>query len=503
MAPIPSSAAWAAASGPSNATAAFFEHSEAKRVNTDDVMVRTLKKQYPNLELVVADQNSTNLLAYAAAGYASCTAVAEEDTDASLPSNVTYTSYIAPARRMDGNTGGLGQRLEFGKFIYTWGSTEFIVYVCVGSNSLYPPMTSNAFILGPDHNKAEQLVLAAGRWMSDIHEQVWVFDQGYWQKDTELFRSFIKSSWEDVILDPAMKKAIIDDHNSFFDSRETYANLSVPWKRGVIYYGPPGNGKTISVKATMRMLYERKPRINTLYVRSLASYGGPEYSVKQIFNKAREFAPCYLVLEDLDTIITPSVRSYFLNEVDGLKNNDGIFMIGSTNHLDRLDPGISKRPSRFDRKYLFPDPILEQRVAYCKFWQRKLHKNKDIVFPDKLCNAIAEITDDFSFAYMQEAFVAALLALARKRADDPSHGDDGGDDGEKEVLEDLSELRLKPKRADALNVRKARGAVEDEGDDGWMSVCTSDADQDLDELELWVEIKKQIEVLRDGMEKEN
>lgn len=60
-----------------------------------------------------------------------------------------------------------------------------------------------------------------------------------------------------------------------------------------------------------------------------------------VFAKAREFAPCYLVFEDLDTIVTDDVRSYFLNEVDGLKSNDGIFMIGSTNHLERLDPGIS------------------------------------------------------------------------------------------------------------------------------------------------------------------
>lgn len=89
------------------------------------------------------------------------------------------------------------------------------------------------------------------------------------------------------------------------------------------------------------MLADRNPTIPTLYVRSLKSYMGPEYGIKSIFNKAREFAPCYLVLEDLDTIITEDVRSYFLNEVDGLKSNDGIFMIGSTNHLDRLDPGIS------------------------------------------------------------------------------------------------------------------------------------------------------------------
>jgi transitional endoplasmic reticulum ATPase len=68
---------------------------------------------------------------------------------------------------------------------------------------------------------------------------------------------------------------------------------------------------------------------------------GPEYSLKQVFQKARHFAPCYLVFEDLDTVVNDSARSYFLNEVDGLKNNDGIFMVGSTNHLDRLDPGIS------------------------------------------------------------------------------------------------------------------------------------------------------------------
>lgn len=279
MAPIPRLGA--AASAP-NATTAFFDHSEAKRVNTDDVMIRTLRKQYPNLELVISNQYSVDLLNFAAAGYASCTAVAEENGDENLPSSISYLFYLPPARRMDGGTGGLAERLTFGKFIYTWNSTEFIVYICTGSDSLYPPGNRNAFILGPDRDRANLLVLAAGRWMSDIHEQVWVFDQGFWQKDSELFRSFIKSSWDDVILDPSMKKAIIDDHNSFFDSRETYQGFQVPWKRGVIYYGPPGNGKTISVKATMRMLYERKPTVHTLYVRSLRSVSDPEINRRKI-----------------------------------------------------------------------------------------------------------------------------------------------------------------------------------------------------------------------------
>ncbi|RYP53498.1 hypothetical protein DL768_001535 [Monosporascus sp. mg162] len=446
-------------------TQTFFEHSSGRRIHTDTVIAKALKEQYPSLELVIAPVDSCNLLAYASAGYATFTPV--EEAGDSLPSLLTWTIYYPPARRINGSVGGLGEQLKFGKFIYKWKNDEFILYVVDGRDTSYPVQTYNSYILTTDRIKADALLLEAGKWGSDLHGEVLVFDQGYWQKSAELYQSILKASWDAVIMDEKMKKAIIDDHLSFFDSRETYDKLRVPWKRGIIYHGPPGNGKTISIKAMMHTLYSRKDPIPTLYVRTLASYGGPEYSIRLIFNEARRFAPCYLVFEDLDTIVSDNVRSYFLNEVDGLKSNDGIFMIGSTNHLDRLDPGISKRPSRFDRKYYFPDPDLEQRIAYCKFWQSKLADNKEIEFPDKLCKAIAEITDRFSFAYMQEAFVAALLAIARRSESTTSDEDEG-------LISDMG--------------------------DGWLSVHPLDDDSDLKKYILWVEIKKQIEILRDGMD---
>ena len=82
----------------------------------------------------------------------------------------------------------------------------------------------------------------------------------------------------------------------------------------------------------MHALYSRPDPIPTLYVKSLAGCHGPEYSVREIFVKAREMTPCLLVFEDLDSLITDRVKSFFLNEVDGLESNDGIMMIGSTNH---------------------------------------------------------------------------------------------------------------------------------------------------------------------------
>ncbi|KAI0428047.1 P-loop containing nucleoside triphosphate hydrolase protein [Xylaria sp. FL1042] len=464
-------------------TDAWFEHSSAKRINTDTVIAQSLAAQYPDQHLTIAPPtNGLSLLAFAAAGNASYSPITCSSSSSSSSSSsqdgvfapVRWTEYMPPARRIDGDPGALRWTLRFAKFAYRWQEHDFTLYVVDGRDGTEAyAATTNQYILCAERGHAEALVLAAGRWASELHDEVWVYDQGYWRKSAELFWSVSRSSWDNVILEEGMKKAIIDDHVSFFESRGTYARLKVPWKRGIIYHGPPGNGKTISIKATMRMLWDRKERIPTLYVRSLASWGGPERALMDIFTKAREFAPCYLVFEDLDSIVSDQVRSYFLNEVDGLKNNDGIFMIGSTNHLERLDPGISKRPSRFDRKYFFPDPDLEQRIAYCKFWQRKLADNKDIEFPDKLCKAIAEITDKFSFAYMQEAFVAALLAIARRSK--------GGERYSEELL------------------------TRDMGD-GWLDVCVGggggDDDDDLDELVLWVEIKKQIETLREGMESE-
>jgi len=194
----------------------------------------------------------------------------------------------------------------------------------------------------------------------------------------------------------------------------------------------------------------RKEPVAVLYVKSVRYLQG----IHAIFELARSFLPCLLILEDIDTIVTGATRSYFFNEVDGLENNDGIMMIASTNYLERLDPGLVKRPSRFDRKYLFPAPSLEERELYCHYWKDKLSKKKSSVeFPDVLCRAIAKITDDFSFAYMKEAFVSTLLEIARRHTDDDSDN--------QETVEIMA---------------------------------------DLNKYELWREMKAQVKVLREDMD---
>ena len=372
-----------------------------------------------------------------------------------------------------------------------------MLYIANGRDGsmAYPQVVNNYILSSPSQRSSvDSLIAGCGAWMLALRSEVLVFDGGFWQKSRELWESVQGSRWEDVILDEGMKGDIIGDVEGFFEARETYERLKVPWKRGVIYYGPPGNGKTISIKAMMRALdgrgkKEGREAIPSLYVKSLASFAGPEYSVKQIFGKARQEAPCYLIFEDLDSVVTDAVRwvkslyslinilipfrSYFLNEVDGLKSNDGIFMVGSTNHLDRLDPGIAKRPSRFDRKYKFPNPNPKERETYCHYWQGKLKDNEDVEFPDELCPAIAAITDGFSFAYIQEAFVASLLAIARKSK--RTGGLLVGENGQNLAINKVINLLSSPEELEK----------EDPG---------------LDKYELWIEMKKQVKALREGLD---
>ncbi|KAF2440471.1 P-loop containing nucleoside triphosphate hydrolase protein [Karstenula rhodostoma CBS 690.94] len=456
------------------ATREYFHHSSGQRVNTDIVLVEALRSQYRNLDLVIVPERGTSLLAYASAGHAAITPLEDTVKDPVYGGAIKWRQYIPPSRRLDPSPGLYVEHVVFGKYLYKWKEQELIVYVASGRDgtSSYPEIT-NQYVLTNDTDKVDELIKEVSLWAQELHNQVWVFDQGFWQKSYELWKSVQKSHWEDVILEEGMKKQIISDVENFFDGQETYQNLKVPWKRGVIYYGPPGNGKTISIKAMMHSLYQRgidgnkKLSVPTLYVRTLSSFAGPEYSLQAIFNKAREVAPCYLVFEDLDSIVNDSVRSYFLNEVDGLKSNDGILMVGSTNHLDRLDPGISKRPSRFDRKYYFPDPDYDQRVQYAKYWQGKLKDNDTVKFPDDLCPAIAKITDKFSFAYMQEAFIASLLAIAARGKDDD----------------------------DAQHV-----AYDDEMQALQRALAQTLGHSNLEDLVLWKEIQKQVKILREEMD---
>lgn len=384
------------------------ELSSAKTADHDLQYVAALRDANPEMIVTSVPAGNVNLRNFAASGFATC------DLDTDTDSYASWRGYIAPAVRS--KAGQLGEQIHFAKYHYNWQNEDFILYVVGNVQYVLKERESSEQALGPSAI-TDKLILTVGKWQDSGNNQTVLVYDGYWQRSRDLWLAVQKANWDKVILDERMKKDLTSVVDKFFDSKDVYEDLGVPWKRGLIFGGEPGNGKTISIKALMHtLLFDRKDPIPTLYVRD-APYN---YHIRNVFTMARRLAPCMLVLEDIETIVTPQTRSYFFNEMDGLENNDGLFVVASTNFLDRLDPGLSKRPSRFDRKYIFTIPNEHERTLYCEFWRRKLQNKPKIAFPHKLCPAMASVTDGFSFAFLQECFVATLLTLARED-DEDSH----------------------------------------------------------------------------------
>jgi hypothetical protein len=260
------------------------------------------------------------------------------------------------------------------------------------------------WVVAPSREAAEAFFRAVCAWNSEIRDEILVFEEGGWDKSEELFQAIKGADFDSLVLRGTLRHDILADASDFFAAEATYRTYGVPWKRGILLIGPPGNGKTHMVKALINRL--EKP---CLYVKSFeAQYSTASSNMQRAFARARQVAPCVLVLEDLDALISEQSRSFFLNEVDGFAANHGILLLATTNHPERIDAAILNRPSRFDRKYHFALPETAERHAYIARWNETLPPDTRLS-PAGL-DAAAERSEGFSFAYLKELFLTALMA---------------------------------------------------------------------------------------------
>jgi AAA+ superfamily predicted ATPase len=259
------------------------------------------------------------------------------------------------------------------------------------------------WIIANDRKLAEEFFAAVCGWSSEVRGEILVFRDGEWAKNKELFDAIKTTTFDNLILRDGLKEEIQTDFAQFFLSREVYERYRIPWKRGVLFIGPPGNGKTHTLKALVNQL--GKP---CLYVKGFKSeYATDQENIRLVFQRARMTVVCLLILEDLDSMIDDKSRAFFLNELDGFETNTGLVVLATTNHPDRLDPAILDRPSRFDRKYYFDLPGEAERSAYIGTWNNELQA--ELRLSATVAVEVMEQTEGFSFAYMKELFLSAMM----------------------------------------------------------------------------------------------
>jgi ATPase family associated with various cellular activities (AAA) len=346
-----------------------------------------LAGMYPNKVMVEGSDASFNLEKYAEATL--CT--------------IKYDAYIhnQTITSWDGMENKIFNYAENASFEVTWQGYQLNVLLMSWQEGYCK--TRYYWILADSKEIAENFYTAVCDWNSEIRDEVLVFEDGYWAKNPDLFQSIKGANFANLILHGTLKQDIQDDLTNFFASHETYAAYAVPWKRGILFIGSPGNGKTHTVKALINQMQHP-----CLYVKSFQSeYDTDSENIRKVFKEARQSAPCILVLEDIDSLLTEENRSFFLNELDGFASNEGIVTIASTNHPERLDPAIRDRPSRFDRKYHFDLPDISGRKAYIVLWNHKLKPT--MCLSEQAVIGMAALTDGFSFAYLKELFLSSMI----------------------------------------------------------------------------------------------
>lgn len=259
------------------------------------------------------------------------------------------------------------------------------------------------WIIADERKIAEDFLRAVCDWSTEVRGEILVFDGGYWYKDQQLFEAINSASFDNLTMPAGLKREIQDDFANFFASREVYERRGIPWKRGVLLIGPPGNGKTHTVKALINQT--KQP---CLYVKSFKSCWGTDHDrIRNVFTRARKTTPSIVVLEDLDSLIDDENRAFFLNELDGFAANTGVVVLATTNHPEKLDPAILDRPSRFDRKYYFNLPARPERLAYITSWNGSLEP--ELRLSEPTLAKLAKATDGFSFAYLKELFLSSMM----------------------------------------------------------------------------------------------
>jgi len=211
-------------------------HFSKSGILTNIGIVDVLRRWHPN-HTITQTPKSTGILKLAKAGYAHATL----DTGIDFYASRTYKPATDDAK----GTGRLKDKVEFGRYKYRWKDQDFQVYVADYWETEYSQV-ENHYILHPRSRgdivdgrsqTVDKLITAATQHLSEIKEEIWVYDRGYWRKNHKLWKNVQGCKWENVILNNEMKLQLVSDIEGFFDRKEDYESFAVPWK--VSEYGIP------------------------------------------------------------------------------------------------------------------------------------------------------------------------------------------------------------------------------------------------------------------------
>lgn len=214
--------------------------------------------------------------------------------------------------------------------------------------SLWKREVFNIRMIGRSQEPARKLLEdARSVALSRRERKVEIFIAGYdyWQSIGERDPRPISS----VFLPKGVTEGVVSDIEEFLDSQSWYVSRGIPWRRGFLFHGTPGSGKTSLISALAGYF-----KMN-LYILSVSSAKISDDVLSSLL--ARVPMRSLLLLEDVDSAFEQRKKSKdvqnrlsfsgFLNAIDGAASKDGTIIFMTTNHREKLDAALI-RPGRAD-----------------------------------------------------------------------------------------------------------------------------------------------------------
>jgi len=227
-------------------------------------------------------------------------------------------------------------------------------------------------------------------------------------------------SWDDIGGLEKVKRELQELVQYPVEHPEKFLKFGMTPSKGVLFYGPPGCGKTLLAKAIANecqanFISIKGPELLTMW------FGESEANVRDVFDKARMAAPCVLFFDELDSIAksrggsagdgggaSDRVINQILTEMDGMGAKKNVFIIGATNRPDIIDSAIL-RPGRLDQLIYIPLPDEASRMSILKANLRKtpIADQVDLGY-------LAKVTNGFSGADLTEICQRACKLAIRE-----------------------------------------------------------------------------------------
>ena len=233
---------------------------------------------------------------------------------------------------------------------------------------------------------------------------------------------YVKSAegikFDDVAGEDEAKENLQEVVNYLHDPSK-YKDIGASMPKGILLVGPPGTGKTMLAKAVAgEANVPFFSMSGSEFVEMFVGMGASK--VRDLFNQAKEKAPCIVFIDEIDAIgqkrsggqyggndEREQTLNQLLTEMDGFEGNNGVIILAATNRPESLDPALT-RPGRFDRRVPVELPDLKGREEILKVHARKIKAAEDVDF-----SKIARMASGASGAELANIVNEAALRAVR------------------------------------------------------------------------------------------